>query len=84
MAQEIIRIEPKYKVGDKLRCIPGFDNQNSDSGGAGYEIGKTFIVGQISNNNGDSTIYWPMERSGMGIYERAVELTESKELPIFN
>ena len=84
MAQEIIRIEPKYKVGDELRCIPGFENQSGSLGGAGYEIGKTFIVGRITNNNGDSTIYWPMERSGMGIYERAVELTESKELPIFN
>ena len=83
MAQEIIRIEPKYKVGDKLRCIPGFDNQNSDSGGAGYEIGKTFIVERITNNNGDLTIYWPI-RSGVGIYERAVELAVAKELPIFN
>jgi len=73
----------RFKAGDKLRCKSGFTTEE-DSGGTGYVEGKTFIVDWASGHDvEDLTIYWPI-RSGMGIYERAVELVVPKELPIFN
>lgn len=67
----------KYKVGDILRCIPGFKPESSSSGGAGYKEGLIFSVKRITNNSSEgNTIYWSKEGSGLGVYERAVVLAD--------
>ena len=62
----------KFKVGDKVRCKPGFNNRsgNDKYGGAGYEEGREFIIYIINGN-----IAWDNEGSH-GVYEYALELIE--------
>jgi len=66
----------KFKVGDKLRCKPGFNKnhnnwRDSTSGGAGYREGKIITVQSIYGASEDP-IVWPTE--GEGIFQQALEL----------
>lgn len=67
----------KFKVGDKLRCKPGFTTRDDgeDRGGSGYKEGKEIIVGITTD--WDEVIYWQDNYQGGGIYERALELAET-------
>ena len=69
--------KPKFKVGDKLRCKPGY---NKDDGGSGYKSNRIFTVKSIDDYNDDSTVYWPLSGHGHGIHQIAVEFAESKIL----
>jgi hypothetical protein len=63
----------KFKVGDKVRCKPGFNNiyGNDKYGGAGYEEGREFIICSITYNE----IIWDGNGSH-GIYKHALELVD--------
>jgi hypothetical protein len=63
----------KFKVGDKVRCKPGFNNRsgNDKYGGAGYEEGREFIIKQITDNK----VVWN-DDFDYGVYEYALELIE--------
>lgn len=68
--------DAKYKVGDKLICIPGFDKPKKD-GGAGYQVGRIFTVERITTDrHSDDFIYWPVEKepNDNGVYGKAVKL----------
>jgi hypothetical protein len=63
----------KYKVGDKVVCVPGYQCRNSSDnnyGGLGYEPNKVFVIRGI---NGD--VLWP-RGGGHGIYVHVVTLWE--------
>lgn len=66
--------DAKYKVGDKLICLPDFTTSEG-SGGAGYAEKRVFTVMRVSDCN-YGVIYWPEEikPNNNGIYERAVKL----------
>ena len=74
--------DAKYKIGDKLRCKPGFKRQDSDpeGGGSGYEADLEFEVREISTPSHYQSykghIYWPTSGS-VGIYEFALEKVDS-------
>ena len=64
----------KYKMGDVVRCVPGYQNENprgDNYGGAGYEPNKVFVIYSYSND-----VLWPETPSGCsskGIYVYAVK-----------
>jgi hypothetical protein len=64
----------KYKMGDIVRCVPGYQNENPSGdnyGGIGYEPNKVFVVYSYSND-----ALWTETPSGYGrkgIYVYAVE-----------
>ena len=81
---------PLFKIGDKLRCKPGYNN-NDDSnplgGGSGYAERKRIIVRSIDTIDQvpsalkyKGAIYWPKDGSN-GIYEFALELVPIKLTP---
>lgn len=66
-----------FKVGDKVRCLPGYRRgagvpggpiYYSQAGGHGYQEGKEFIIYCITG-----AVLWP-EGGGNGVYARACEL----------
>lgn len=66
----------KFKVGDKLKCKPGFTNSSADRdnyGGSGYRENVVLTVSRI--HHGNRPVYWFEEISG-GIYEDALELAD--------
>lgn len=74
----------EIKVGDKVRCKPGYNinstYRDSKSGGAGYVAGQEFIVGKINHLHEvlDAQIAWP-GYNGNGVFLQALELvTETK------
>jgi hypothetical protein len=63
----------KYKVGDKVICIPGYcDTRSGDStyGGLGYGPNKVFVIRGF-----DGDVLWP-QGGGHGVYVYAVRLYE--------
>jgi len=82
----------RYKIGDKLKCLPGFIIRSNTDAGAGYVENKVFIVAKITpSQNNDSCIYWPLNQGAdlqsvtngddntyeqLGIYGRAVTLAD--------
>lgn len=80
----------KYKIGDKLRCKPGFTSDGNgdydlNHGGNGYKKDAVFTVERITNGvscdgrpNNDTVVYWADKNyhSTNGIFQRAVELAE--------
>lgn len=67
----------RYRIGDKIRCLPGFNNdsnyQNGFSGGAGYKEGETFTIRSIDENS-NNTVLWCKELNGKGVFDQAVTL----------
>lgn len=66
----------KIEVGDIIRCIPGFTNDN-DSGGVGYIEGKEFEVGTVNLYGGEDDVFFPV-LDGKGVRRRAVELVQKR------
>lgn len=66
--------ESKYKVGDVVRCLPGFVNikKSVNFGGYGYEEDKIFTVAHIFPTI-DGEILWPNDGT-YGVKSNAVEL----------
>lgn len=56
---------PKFKIGDKVRCIPGHD---ASFAGAGYEPGEEFVITEIVGTG--TFIYF---HEGLGVYEPFLE-----------
>ncbi len=62
----------KYKVGDKVICVPGYQCGGSlvdNHGGLGYEPNKVFVIRGFNGCN----VLWP-QGGGHGIYVYAVRL----------
>lgn len=78
------------KVGDKVRCKPGFNTeepyQNNNGGGSGYVSGKEFTIGRITQHNTKPhlRIMWPKGNDQYrGIYEHALELVNNDNYQIY-
>lgn len=65
----------RFRVGDRLRCI-GRESEDVEENGAGWELGREFVVGSASEGPGSRSIYWPAP-TGNGIYESALELASN-------
>jgi hypothetical protein len=66
----------KFKIGDKVRCKPGFTTKEN-SGGAGYEEDKEFEIGYIFGNKNDIAA---INNYSNGIYFKALEYATPKEV----
>lgn len=66
----------KFKVGDKVRCKPGF-TKSEQGGGAGYQEGKEFKIGHIWGIKDDIAA---KDNLSKGVYFRALEYATPKEL----
>lgn len=64
--------DPKFKVGDKVRCKAGYTSRE-DSGGVGYVKGRRFIIKDITSAGGN-WIYWAGTGNTKGVYEKALSL----------
>lgn len=67
----------KYRIGDKIRCLPGFNNdsnyQNEFSGGAGYKDNEIFTIRSIDKLS-NCLVLWCKELDGKGVFDQAVTL----------
>jgi len=67
----------EYKVGDKIKCLPGFNNdlhwESEKSGGAGYSDGTVLTIRRITMNKGYNDILW-FDEIHKGIFSQAVIL----------
>lgn len=74
-------MEHEFKIGNKVRCKPGFNNdgipRDDNYGGEGYEENYEFIISNISNNAA-----WSKERDRDGIYIKALELVNDNILSL--
>jgi hypothetical protein len=61
------KTNPKYKTGDKLRCIPGYDDA-----GLGYVPDEVYTVKSISQHGEYSILYF-FEEVSSGVWEIALE-----------
>lgn len=76
---ETMKKEPKFKVGDTVRCV-GESNKNQVNFGpsAGWKKDKEFIVDRIEGTL--ENIYFP--EKGHGVCESQLELVETDKRPI--
>lgn len=74
LEEAINQMKPKYNIGDTVRCVRKINTGagHAMSCGAGWVLGKEFVVTQITPNINDP-IYWPAN-GGCGVYESALEL----------
>ena len=76
----------KYRVGDKIKCLPGFNNNSSwkseKSGGAGYSDGEVFTIKRITINKGYDDILW-FNEIDKGIFPQAVILYDNNYYEIY-
>lgn len=63
---------PKYKVGDKVRCIGETNGSASGTHSAGWKKGLEFIVDHTTSWN-EYTVYWPVG-GGNGVFEEHLKL----------
>lgn len=74
LEEAIKKMTPKFKVGDKVKCIP---NKNGASHsmycGAGWILNKEFVVAEVTSWGANDPIYWPGNGEA-GVYESALEL----------
>ena len=67
-----------YNIGDKIRCLPGFNNDSDwiseSSGGAGYKDGDVLTVKRVDKNKGYNEVLWFEEFNSRGIFSQAVTL----------
>jgi len=71
--------EHTFKVGDKVRCKPGYNKgvpnlDHPTKGGGGYEPGEEFVIRRI-DKNGNRYVAWDVSS---GVYTRALELVVAK------
>jgi len=66
--------QPKFKIGDEVKCISRDDLEHL---GCGWELNKIFIVGSITFVI-DRYLYWP--ENGDGVYENGLILAQNLEL----
>lgn len=71
----------EFKIGDKVRCKPGFDNKGSSRfdfnyGGVAYKESREFIIDKISEPDHERPVAW--EKGMSGVYIDAIELVEKK------
>lgn len=74
--RKLVTIDNLPKIGDKVKCSPGFSGGNGSHGdytygGGGYKSDKIFIVGKISTDY-DRPVIWPND-GGSGVYYNALE-----------
>lgn len=70
-------MDKKFKVGDVVRCIPGFVKGRDgypDSGGAGYVVDRVITINELTTFN-NYQICWG-HPSG-GVYSQALELVHT-------
>lgn len=63
----------KFKVGDNVRCIG-----DGAHAGAGWELGKVFVINSIGDEISSNPCYFP--KSGHGIYGNYLELATPKSM----
>jgi len=74
----------KYKEGDIIVCLPGFDTSDRTpgvSGGAGWKEGKMYKLRRMEGEeiDGCGIIVWP-DTGGCGIYSQACRPATSEEI----
>lgn len=62
------KTKPKYKIGDKLRCVPGFD----DDSGLGYVPDAVYTVRSIGQHSEYFIVYF-FDEVISGVLEMALE-----------
>ncbi len=66
----------KYKIGDVVKCLPGYSNEdvNFDNyGGLGYKDGAVYTINYIITNDFQKRIvYFFEEIEDMGVFEFAL------------
>ena len=62
--------EPKFKVGQKVRC-----KKHCGCQGLGHRIGRVFIIDHYQETTMGTTIYWEKNNGG-GVYEDSLELNK--------
>jgi len=70
----------EFKIGDKVRCLPGFRSSDSgdDRGGHGYKEGYEFIISSMNNPIEDgSRVLWPRD-GGCGVWSNTVQLVNQE------
>jgi hypothetical protein len=60
--------KPTYKVGDKVRCIPGL----GDKVGLGYIDSASFTISSVAQHSDYSIVYF-FEEVTSGVWENALE-----------
>lgn len=77
----------KYNIGDKIKCLPGFNNDrnwiNELSGGGGYIDGGVFTIISIDKNRGYDEVLWFKEISLKGVFSQAVTLYNHIDYEIY-
>ena len=68
--------KPKFKVGDKVRCVDDGTNK-IPRGGWGWELGKEFVIHEISKTSAGESVF---PKSGHGVYAYALELVGEKTM----
>ena len=71
---------PTFKAGDKVRCKPGFKNDDNETngGGSGYKEGRIVTIESLRGGAGKKGVIADSE-TGRGIWTWALELvTEEK------
>ncbi len=73
----------KFKVGDRIICLPGFKaedmpEEDLKNGGMGYKDGTIHIISELTAVGNGWFIIWPEDKSckegiGHGIYSYAVK-----------
>lgn len=78
-AKKEVTVEEKFKVGDKVRCLPGFVSNDTppNNGGYGYANGMEFVVTGIRTVGGGRVLE---NGAGGGVWEHAVELVGGPEV----
>ncbi len=77
----------KFKVGDRVRCKPGFKRSDSDgykesndnAGGSGYDPGLVFTISTIRNTTDRGIPCYFGGRNGNGVYEVMLELESDNQ-----
>lgn len=65
----------KYKIGDKLKCYPGF---NESTAGSGYESNRIGTVSRISKSSDNTRFVYFFKEFMHGVYEEYLHLAEEK------
>jgi len=67
----------KFKIGDEVICIPGFESESNGKGpkygGAGYSPEYKFIVHRITDTSNQGNVAWESGRH-VGVYVKALKL----------
>lgn len=77
----------EFKIGDKIRCLPGFNNdgdwKSDKSGGGGYLSGGIYTIERIIENKGYNRVFWLKEDPLRGVFSQAVVLYNDNSYEIY-